>query len=147
MLRHMLLLVDRLDAELLEAHDLSLASYEILVVLAEEPAGTMRMNQLADRALISRSRLTHLVDRLVERGLVERRPCPSDRRGVNAVLTADGRALLEAAAPTHVAGVRHYVIDPLDPEVLQTLRRDLEPVLAELEADGAQANCPAGDAP
>src|SRR5258705_9595670 len=75
------LLLDRLDSQLVEAHGLTLADYEILAWLSESPRGGLRMSDLADRALVSRSRLTYRVDRLVAEGLIERRPCPSDRRG------------------------------------------------------------------
>jgi len=110
-LRGASLLLERLDAELLEAHGLTLADYEILVRLSEGPRGGLRMSELADQALVSKSRLTYRVDRLVHDGLVERRPCPSDRRGSLAVLTASGRRRLERAAPTHVDGVVAYLFE------------------------------------
>ena len=111
-------LFEQLDAELREEHDLSLADYEILSNLSEAPSHRLRMSQLADRAMVSRSRLTHHVNRMEAEGLVTREACPTDRRGAYAVLTPTGMARVEAAAPTHVAGVRRLFVDHLpQPEV------------------------------
>jgi DNA-binding MarR family transcriptional regulator len=110
-LRAGVLLLERLDTELDEAHGLSLSDYEVLADLSEAPGERLRMSELAELALVSRSRLTHAVDRLQQAGMVRRERCPGDRRGVNAVLTAKGRRLLEEAAPTHVEGVRRYLVD------------------------------------
>lgn len=121
-LRGSRLLIGRLDADLFEAFGLSLADYEILVLLSETRGG-LRMTELADRALVSRSRLTYRVDRLVADGLVDRRPCPADRRGSLAVLTAAGRRRLERAAPTHVDGVLTYLIDRCSPRDLAAIGR------------------------
>jgi DNA-binding MarR family transcriptional regulator len=140
-LRHSVLLLDRLDAELRATHDIGLADYEILVQLAEAPDRALRMSELADLALVSRSRLTHRVDRLADAGLVERRPCPTDRRGINAVLSDAGARLLEQAAPTHVAGVRRYLIDPLDAATQRALVDELASPLAELEEAGVVTGC------
>ena len=104
-------LFDQLDAELRERHDLSLADYEILANLSEAPCGRLRMSQLADQAMVSRSRLTHHVNRMEAQGLVTRQACPTDRRGAFAVLTDEGRARIEQAAPTHLGGVRRLFID------------------------------------
>jgi DNA-binding MarR family transcriptional regulator len=95
-----------LEAELTLAHDLPLASYDVLMQLAEAPGGRLRMNDLADRVLLSRSGLTRLIDRLQRDGLVAREACASDARGLFAVLTDLGRARLEEAAPTYLRGVR-----------------------------------------
>ena len=135
LLRHQVYVLDRLDSELAASHDIGLADYEILVQLSEAPKRRLRMAELADVALVSRSRLTHRVDRLVDRGFVVRQPCPTDRRGTYAVLTAKGQRLLERAAPTHVEGVRRYVIDPLRRTTQQALVTDLAPGLADLERD------------
>jgi DNA-binding MarR family transcriptional regulator len=141
MLRHSVLMLDRLDAELRAAHGIGLADYEILVQLSEAPAHSLRMSELADRTLVSRSRLTHRVDRMTDAGLVSRAPCPTDRRGLFAVLSDDGLRLLEEAAPTHVAGVRRYVIDPLAPSTQRALTAELADPLAELEAAGVVTGC------
>lgn len=99
-------LAKALDAELETAHGLSLSSYEVLLYLADAPEQRMRMRDLAETVLLSRSGLTRLVDRLERDGLLCRAACPSDARGAFAVLTDDGRELLERARPTHLAGVR-----------------------------------------
>ena len=83
------------------------------------------MADLAGRLLLSPSGLTRRLDGLVGDGLVERRACPSDRRGSLAVLTPRGRAVLEEAAPTHVEGVRRYVIEPLSGDQLLALSEAL----------------------
>lgn len=122
-LRGASLLLERLDAELLETHGLTLADYEILVRLSEAPRGGVRMSDLAEQALVSKSRLTYRVDRLVSEGLVERRPCPSDRRGSLAVLTPTGRRRLERAAPTHVDGVVAYLLEQCSARDVATVGR------------------------
>jgi DNA-binding MarR family transcriptional regulator len=115
-------LIDRLvDAQLKEAVGLSHPQYEILVRLAGTPDGELRMTELADTLLTSKSGLTYQVTQLEKAGLVERRSCPSDVRGVLAVLTEAGRRLLEQAAPGHVTLVRELLIDVLTPDQLATL--------------------------
>ena len=81
----------------------------------------LRMSQLAEAVLLTRSGLTRLVDRLERRGLVERRKCPSDARGFLAVLTEEGLRRLEEARPTHLAGVRRLFLDLLEPDELERL--------------------------
>ena len=110
-------LQDRLDQELREAHKLSLAEYGVLVHLSEAGPAGLRMSDLADRLLLSRSGLTRRIDGMVRAGLVERRSCPADGRGSMASLTDDGAARLAEAAPTHVAGVRRYLIDAIGGEL------------------------------
>jgi DNA-binding MarR family transcriptional regulator len=105
------LLMDRLDRDLRERHQLSLPEYEILVRLSEAENHRMRMAELADSVSHSRSRVTHTVNRMEKAGLVVRDTCVSDGRGVEAVLTAEGGRTLDAAAPTHVAGVRQLLVD------------------------------------
>ena len=104
---------ERLDRELQEAHGMSLGDYDVLVHLSEAEGGSLRMSELAERLLLSRSGLTRRVDGLVLAGWVERKACPDDGRGSLAVLTAAGLDHLKAAAPTHVGGVRRYLIDVL----------------------------------
>ncbi len=145
LLRHSLLMLDHLDSELRQAHDVGLADYEILVQLSAAPRHRLRMSELADQALVSRSRLTHRVDRLVDAGLVGRERCPTDRRGVEAVLTPAGLARLEEAAPTHVAGVRRYIIDPLDRTTQAALVDQLGPVVADLELGELNGACDSDD--
>ena len=104
------LLFDRLDDDLRRAHDISLVEYEILVRLSERD-GQMRMAALADALAHSRSRVTHTVTRMEKVGLVQRSSSPEDGRGILATLTDKGHDLLVRAAPTHVAGVRAYLVD------------------------------------
>ncbi|WP_243725381.1 MarR family winged helix-turn-helix transcriptional regulator [Actinomadura rubrisoli] len=119
MLRAQVRISRRLQADLLAHHDLALGSYDVLMHLGEAPDGRLRMNDLADRVLLSRSGLTRLVDRLQREGLVVRQSCTSDARGLFAVLTAAGRARLDAATPTYRQGVRDYVLSRLDEDDLR----------------------------
>ncbi|MGI8664998.1 MAG: MarR family winged helix-turn-helix transcriptional regulator [Jatrophihabitans sp.] len=114
-------LVDVLDRQLQVDSKLSHTYYEVLVPLSEEPGRALRMSELAQRARSSRSRLSHAVARLEERGWVRRIECPTDKRGQVAQLTDEGFAVVQAAAPGHVAAVRQYLIDRLTPEQLQAL--------------------------
>jgi len=90
----------------------------------------LRMSELADALLLSRSGATRLVDRLVADGLVERVVCESDRRGQWAALTERGLERLRRAAPTHVRGIEEHFLDRLSPEDLTSLRRMLEPIVS-----------------
>lgn len=109
-----------LEAELLVEHELPLASYDVLLQLVEATDRSLRMTELADRVLISRSGLTRLVDRLEREQLVHRQACPSDARGTLAVLTDAGLQRLRAAAPTHLRGISEHVIGRFTaPEVVQ----------------------------
>ena len=135
-------LMERLDADL-ERHGMSLADYEILVHLADEPTAELRMTELAARTLVSRSGLTRRLDRLVESGLVERRSCPTDRRGVFAVLTPAGRMRLDEAAPTHVEGVRRHFIDQLQGQDIRGLAEALSAVVESAVHRGDRAGTPA----
>ena len=122
-------LEDQLDREL-RPFGLSLAEYEIFVALSEADLWRMRMSDLAEAVHQSRSRLTHTVARLEKDGFVERIACPSDRRGVWAQLTSTGYELLAKAAPSHVASVRHALVDAVDPEDFRALGRVFDAVLA-----------------
>src|SRR3712207_3156167 len=110
-----LLLQDRLDRDLTHQSGISHAYYEILVQLSEAPDRALRMSELAERCLSSRSRLSHAVSRLEERGWVRRQVCAEDGRGQLAVLTDEGFAALAAAAPIHVESVRVHLFDQLSP--------------------------------
>lgn len=114
-------LVARLDAELIRDHNLPLSSYEVLITLADAPEQRLRMGELADQLLLSRSGLTRLVDRLEKQGLVERLRCPEDARGWYARLTDAGRAKLRAARPAHREGVRRHFLDRLSDQDLDAL--------------------------
>lgn len=110
------------DAQLQRDAGMPLAYYEILVRLSEAPGRALRMSQLAEASTSSKSRLSHAVARLEERGWILRTDCPTDRRGQVAQLTDEGFAALAAAAPGHVAQVRRSLIDVLTPEQLSQLR-------------------------
>jgi DNA-binding MarR family transcriptional regulator len=127
------LLQDRLDRELTHETGISHAYYEILVALSESPMRAMRMSELADRCLSSRSRLSHAVSRLEERGWVRRQVCESDGRGQLAVLTDEGFGALETAAPVHVTGVRTHLFDQLTPQQVANLRDIGETLLRHLD--------------
>lgn len=128
------LLLDELERELYAEHGLLLGDYEILARLANAGCG-LRLSDLAARVLVSRSRLTHRMNRLEEQELVQRVPCANDGRVTYAVLTAAGRARLEAAAPTHVAGLRRHLLERLDRAELRSLTDSLAKVLAGFGED------------
>ena len=132
------LLLDRLDRELTHATGISHPYYEILVALSETECRMMRMSELADRCLSSRSRLSHAVSRLEERGWVRRQVCPEDGRGQLAVLTDDGFEALEAAAPVHVESVRTHLFDQLSAEQVAALEDVGRTLLAHLDPPAAQ---------
>jgi len=115
------LLTEALGRQLERDSELSLSEYEALVRLSEAPDRTMRMSLLADELAHSRSRITHTIRRLEERGFVERRACAADGRGVNAAMTATGFARLQTAAPGHVAAVRSHLVDVLSNDQLRAL--------------------------
>ncbi len=100
----------RLEADLMASGKLPLAEFDVLFQLALAPGHRLRMNELADRVLLSRAGITRLVDRLVADGLVARLKCASDARGAYAVLTDEGRSRLDEARPGHMAGVRRYFL-------------------------------------
>ncbi|RXW31768.1 MarR family winged helix-turn-helix transcriptional regulator [Propioniciclava flava] len=123
-------LIDRHLDERLRPFGLDLGEYEILVRLSESEDRTMRMSDLAAAARQSRSRLTHTVSRMEKKGLIERAPCPEDRRGVTATLTPEGMDLLVAAAPDHVASVREILIDVVSPDDFAALGRAMHAINA-----------------
>ncbi|MFC4122390.1 MarR family winged helix-turn-helix transcriptional regulator [Nonomuraea zeae] len=120
-----------LEAELLVAHDLPLASYEVLMQLAEAPERRLRMNDLAGRVLLSRSGLTRLIDRLQRDGLVARQACADDARGLFAVLTDAGAARLAEATPTYLRGIRTQFLDLLGAAEIGQVRE----MLGKLDGD------------
>jgi DNA-binding MarR family transcriptional regulator len=114
-------LVDALDRQLQVDSALPHAYFEVLVPLSEAPGRALRMSELAEATRSSRSRLSHAVSRLEERGWVKRADCATDKRGQLAILTDEGMEVVRAAAPGHVAAVRKYLIDRLSPEQLKAL--------------------------
>jgi len=131
------LLMDTLDRELQRDSGMPHAYYEILVRLSEQPDRSLRMSELAQRSLSSRSRVSHAVARLEEAGWVRRESVPGDRRAALAVLTDEGFAALAAAAPGHVEGVRKHLLDRLTPAQVVALRRISEAVRDPLTHEGA----------
>jgi DNA-binding MarR family transcriptional regulator len=123
--------VRELERELQAEQDLALTDYDVLVQLATADERRMRMSELADRLLLSRSGATRLIDRLVAEGLVERVLCESDRRGQWASLTDAGVARLRAASPTHLRGVADHFLERLTPDELAQLKTMMDRVLAE----------------
>jgi DNA-binding MarR family transcriptional regulator len=120
--------LDDISADLRAASDLTMDDYEVLVQLSEAPERRMRMSELSEQVVQSRSRLTQRIDRMVQRGWVRRQPCPEDGRGQFAALTDEGFQVLAAAAPDHVESVRRHLVDRLDRDQL----RAAAAVLAEL---------------
>ncbi len=126
-------LTDVLDRDLKTKHGLSGAEYEILVRLSEAPEHRLRMAELAEYASQSRSRLSHTVARLECKGLVARGTCGNDKRGVNAELTDEGYALLSKAAMDHVATVREFFVDIIEPEDLNAVGRAFSAVAERIQ--------------
>ncbi|MEU4536567.1 MarR family transcriptional regulator [Streptosporangium sp. NPDC023825] len=124
------LLTDRLDRDLLAAADMPPTYYELLVLLSEAPERTMRMSELASWTNSKPSRISHAINKLEQKAWVRREHCADDRRGWLAVLTDDGFAALQAAAPRHVVSVREHLIDLLTPEQLRNLE-DISRVLLD----------------
>lgn len=129
-------LTQALGAEMEAAHGLSLSAYEVLMFVADAPEQHMRMRDLADSVILSRSGLTRLVDRLESDGLICRQACPSDARGAYAKLTPAGAAKLREARETHLAGVRAHFLDRLSPEDQALLAETWERVLPSAHAPG-----------
>nr|WSX53254.1 MarR family transcriptional regulator [Streptomyces sp. NBC_00974] len=127
----------RLDQQLKDDSGLSHPQYEILVRLARAPEGELRMTELANGLINSKSGLTYQVTQMEKTGLVRRRTCPSDVRGVYAVLTETGRARLAEAAPGHVTTVREVLVDVLTREQLDALADGLGEVSRRLREQGA----------
>lgn len=126
------LLERRIEEQLKAAAGLTHPQYEILVVLSESPGRQMRMTELARGVVVSKSALTYQITQLEKAGLVERTTCPSDERGVLAVLTDAGARCLERVAPGHVEVVREHLIDQLSREELHAVTRAMRKTEASL---------------
>ncbi|MEY2424216.1 MAG: hypothetical protein QOI95_4283 [Acidimicrobiaceae bacterium] len=133
-------LVGRVARDLQQATGLSGADYEVLVNLSEAPAGRLRAFQLGAATGWEKSRLSHHISRMEDRGLVKRESCPTDSRGAFVVMSAAGRKAIEAAAPLHVEHVRRWFIDSLTSEQLDALADMAEAVMAKLDDD--PESCP-----
>jgi DNA-binding MarR family transcriptional regulator len=123
-----------LDAQLQRDADLSMIGYMTMAKLSKAPGRTMRMSDLAERASLSLSRLSHLVKRLEGRGYVRREADPSDGRFTNAILLPAGMRKIESAAPGHVAYVRQLVVDHLSGERLRRLGEDAERIVQRVDS-------------
>ncbi|MFC4033528.1 MarR family winged helix-turn-helix transcriptional regulator [Streptomyces polygonati] len=134
------------DRQLRRDSGLPMAYYEILVRLSEAPDRCLRMSELAEASLSSRSRLSHAVSALEKNGWVERRPADADRRGWICRLTEAGFAALAAAAPGHVTTVREKLFDVLTPAQLDSLREIGHAISAGLRAECAEARAEDEDA-
>ena len=135
------MLTEQLSKELSEKHGLSIADYVILVQLSESPDHQVRMSDLAEQTLASRSRLSHQIDRMEQRGLVRREACSDDRRGYFAILTDAGLQAIIEAAPDHVAGVRNHLVDLLGPANFAALGDACARVTAHLESIDSKGAC------
>ena len=124
----------RMNRQLLQDYGVSLADYDVLVVLSEAPEGRLRVFEVADALAWEQSRVSHQLARMQRRGLVAREGCASDARGAFAVLTEAGRAAIERAAPAHVETVRQLVFDGLTQDQLAALTEITTRVLDRLAA-------------
>ena len=125
-----------LDTQLRKDAELTNYEYYVLAMLSESPNRTLRMTALAARTNATLPRLSHVVRRLEERGLVERAPCPGDGRAINASLTDAGLRKVQETAPGHVCNVRQHVIDALTPEQIGQLNAITESLLQRLDPEG-----------
>jgi DNA-binding MarR family transcriptional regulator len=134
--RRLLQMTSRLDARLNRdlqlSSGLSLADYDVLVLLTEASDGRLRVFEIADDLQWEQSRLSHHLARMERRGLVAREECTTDRRGAFVVLTSAGRTAIEKAAPAHVATVRQLVFDGLSAEQVISLESTVNQVLSRL---------------
>jgi DNA-binding MarR family transcriptional regulator len=130
------LLPGALDCQLRRDADLTYFGYYVLAMLSEARDRTLRMSALAAQTNATLSRLSHVISRLEDRGLVERFACPEDGRATNARLTATGWAKVQESAPEHVTTVRELVIDTLTPEQVDQLTAITAALLTRLDPDG-----------
>jgi DNA-binding MarR family transcriptional regulator len=135
-----LLLTDALDKELKAEHGITLVDYEIFVRLSEAPDRALRMSELAQQTTASRSRLSHQIARMESKGWVQRRECVSDGRGTLATLTDAGWELLVRAAPSHVASVRHHLVDVLTAKEMASAGEIADKVVRHLQSGHEGAN-------
>lgn len=132
------------DRQLMQSSGLSIADYQLLVPLSEVDGQAMRARDLGREVDWERSRLSHQIRRMEQRGLLERRECPTDARGTIIALTELGRETVREVAPSHVDWVREHFVDVLSQDELQLLRQISERIIAAVQDDGCQetaANC------
>ena len=133
-----------LHRELQSDVGLSLPDFDVLVHLTDNPEGRVRISELARGLHWERSRLSHHITRMARRGLVSREDCSDDGRGAWVVLTPEGLAAIESAAPAHVETVRELVFEALTREEIEVLATVVDKVLARLEERAAAAPARAG---
>jgi DNA-binding MarR family transcriptional regulator len=131
--------VRRLEAELEAEGQLSLADLDVLLQLASAPGGRLRMSELADTVLLSRSGMTRRIDRLEVAGFVRRHECAADRRGAYAGITDAGMDRLNAARPTHLRGVEEHFVSRLTEDELTAVRRALTKLIPPDDRSGEKA--------
>ncbi|GGN62209.1 MarR family transcriptional regulator [Streptomyces albiflavescens] len=122
-----------LNRQLLRDSGLSLADFSVLSGLSNQPDGSLRIFELRELLRWEKTRLTHQISRMISRGLLERRPCAEDNRGSHVTLTEEGRAVIDKAAPLHIADVRRTFLDAVSPRQLDTLAALSEAVLESIE--------------
>lgn len=144
-----LLVQQHIDRQLREEGGVTPAQYEILVRLAAAPCRARRMSELADEVVASRGGMTYQISQLEKAGLVRREVCPTDERGVLAVLTDAGREVLERTAPGHVRAVRESLIDVLTPEQVARLAEIMDVTRCHLRAQQGRPKrqCPPAAGP
>ena len=143
LVRLIMLLPSALDRQLRVEAGVPHAYFGILARLSAEPGRALRMTELARHANTTTSRLSHAVSALEEQGWIERQPCPTDKRGQVARLTDAGAALLQAAAPGHVAEVRRLVFDHLTADDVDQLRAITAKLIPALTGDDQPKPTPA----
>ncbi len=126
-------LVARLHRQLQNDSGLSLSDFDVLVQLTDQPEPRMRVGELGQALQWEKSRLSHHLGRMQRRGLVCREDCPDDARGAFIVLTAQGRAAIEQAAPRHVETVRELVFDALTDDQVEALASIADSILERLD--------------
>jgi DNA-binding MarR family transcriptional regulator len=136
-----------LDTQLRRDADLTHFEYFLLAMLSEAPDRTLRMTSLAQRTNATLPRLSHVVRRLEDRGLVRRVPCPDDGRATNAQLTPAGWDKVVDTAPGHVTNVRTHVIDALSPEQVGQLAEIAEAILGRIDPAGVVMAAQRGRSP
>ncbi|CQD14717.1 MarR family transcriptional regulator [Mycolicibacterium conceptionense] len=124
-----------LDERLRETTGLALMDYHLLMLLAGAPDRRLRMSELAEKMVFSRSRITYQINSMTKRGLVLREPVPEDRRGYRAVLTASGADVLREAMPLHAASVRELFFDHIQPDELDCIERVFTRLHSTLQHD------------
>lgn len=132
-------LLEALDLDL-DGHGLSMADYEVLAQLSDAPGRRLRMSELAEIAMLSKSRLSHRMKVMERAGWVRREVCTEDRRGSFAVMTEAGWKAIVKAAPSHVASVRQRYLDHLSVKDQEDVAKIFERLQSELREQFIQEN-------